>query len=229
MSHKAKYSSLAALILMSLIASGIFYNTKVSRADDDDGEESDHRPRTVESVPTPAPAPTPTPTPVSAPVPTPVPAPAAITQQPTVPAVDYNQIIQDTLNQERQRQTKQLEETVNQERQKLEAVLAQKVADEKKAKTESDAFIEKLLTQVNQLENKQQPKLNTVKTSTPKRIISQPPAVSLPVIPEIVDSDNDGVIDQLDQHPNEDDLAYLVEDKNVNGIADDLDLKFLIK
>ena len=38
------------------------------------------------------------------------------------------------------------------------------------------------------------------------------------------DSDQDGIPDNLDTHPGEDDFAYMIIDNNHNGIADDLEL-----
>lgn len=39
----------------------------------------------------------------------------------------------------------------------------------------------------------------------------------------LVDSDQDGVIDSYDKHPNEDDFAYFLLDKNRDGVGDDLE------
>ncbi|QQG52767.1 MAG: hypothetical protein HY931_00850 [Candidatus Falkowbacteria bacterium] len=39
----------------------------------------------------------------------------------------------------------------------------------------------------------------------------------------LIDSDQDGIIDSADKYPSEDDFAYLLLDKNKNGIGDDLE------
>ena len=39
----------------------------------------------------------------------------------------------------------------------------------------------------------------------------------------LIDSDLDGIPDTLDRHPGEDDFAYIITDRNGNGLADDLE------
>ncbi len=58
----------------------------------------------------------------------------------------------------------------------------------------------------------------------PQLIEEEKPIVKTKVqdIPDqLLDSDNDGVPDSLDQHPGEDDLIYAVKDVNEDGITDD--------
>jgi hypothetical protein len=40
----------------------------------------------------------------------------------------------------------------------------------------------------------------------------------------LVDSDQDGIVDSADTHPGEDDYAYLLLDKNKNGVSDNLEI-----
>jgi hypothetical protein len=43
------------------------------------------------------------------------------------------------------------------------------------------------------------------------------------ILAALRDSDKDGIPDSLDKHPNEDDYAYSLLDKNNNGVSDDLE------
>lgn len=47
--------------------------------------------------------------------------------------------------------------------------------------------------------------------------------------PKKYDTDSDGVADAFDKHPGEDDFIYMVEDKNFDGIVDDLEFLKIIR
>lgn len=63
----------------------------------------------------------------------------------------------------------------------------------------------------------------------------QQPIVNSPIVetpapdPKKYDADSDGVADAFDKHPGEDDFIFMVEDKNFDGVADDLEFLKIVR
>lgn len=236
---------LIGIILSLLIAVPVLAGVKVGLAEDDDDEREYSRSyyeeredgdddRQPENIP-PAPIPSPTPTPTPAPVPAPSNGnnnssgsnsgsqnSASQNQNANYvnPPINVNLIIQEAIEQEKKNAERVIQETVGQERTKYEQILDKLKTAVAEEKEKTEKYVLKLLDKIKQLES---PAPQTAKVLSAAVLADSSPAKSK----IIKDSDGDGVTDDYDTHPGEDDFAYLVRDDNANGLADDLEIIFL--